>query len=44
MINILAFVSGGVTALFIAWLLKPLISGFIAGLAGDENAHESMKR
>lgn len=41
MINILAFVSGGLTALFIAWLFKPLISGFIAGLAGDEQSQDS---
>lgn len=41
MINILMFVAGGLSGLLIAWLLEPLFSGFIAGLAGDDSPKNS---
>lgn len=36
MIEVLTFGAGGLTGAFIAWFMKPLVAGFIAGLRGDD--------
>lgn len=35
MTEALTFAAGGVTGLVIAWFVKPLVAGFIAGLRGE---------
>lgn len=43
MMDVLVFMAGGVTALIIAWLVEPIIGGFIEGLNGGtrRNKHRS---
>lgn len=39
MMDALTFAAGGVTGLVIAWMLKPLVAGLIAGLKGEDDRH-----
>jgi len=35
MMDVLIFMAGGVTALIIGWLVKPIIGGLIEGMNGE---------
>ena len=39
MIEVLIFAAGGVSALVVAWVVEPLVGGFLEGLRGESDTH-----
>lgn len=41
MMDVLVFMAGGVTAVFIAWLVKPIFGGLIEGMNGGTSRRKN---
>lgn len=41
MMDVLIFAAGGVTAVFIAWLIKPIVGGLIEGMNGGTSRRKN---
>jgi hypothetical protein len=41
MMDVLIFMAGGVTAVFIAWLVQPIVGGLIEGMNGGTSRRKN---